>query len=404
MRSNSIVFLIEPTYHGLQYVELLKKSNTKYVIITRHKGPYEINDEEVIYDDSLDPETIVKKINEYLNGKEFLHKGILPGNDFCVPIAFAVANKLGFKSNPEVAGIYSRNKELMRSQLRLHNINQPKSKSFQSLEELKKENFIFPVVVKPSDMTGIANVQLVYKAKELEDAALRILNMKENILGYSHNNIVLVEEFVKGPEFSTELFLEEGKLVFANVTEKQKGELPYFVETGHVVTSSITNEEENRVLIEAGYKAARAIQIVNGPVHAEMVLCEGKAKIIEITARIGGDNIMKLVDLATGVYLPELAIKQCLGEKIEAVKKKNGGATIKFITSRPGVLSKFDLEEMKEDPNIVDYSLDLFKGKCINSLKSSDDRLGYIIAIGSNGYEAKINAEKAAKKIRIEVE
>ena len=59
---------------------------------------------------------------------------------------------------------------------------------------------------------------------------------------------------------------------------------------------------------------------------------------------------------------------------------------------------------MKEDPNIVDYSLNLFKGKSINSLKSSDDRLGYIIAIGSNGHEAKINAEKAAQKIRIEVE
>ena len=48
---------------------------------------------------------------------------------------------------------------------------------------------------------------------------------------------VLVEEYVEGPEFSVEVFLDDGIPRYASVTEKHKGPLPYFVELGHVVPS-----------------------------------------------------------------------------------------------------------------------------------------------------------------------
>lgn len=403
MNKQSIVFLIEPVYHGLQYVDILKNKGIKYVIVKRENGPYDLKDEDVIYDNLLDTDSIVNKIKEYLNNNSYKHIGILPGNDFCVPIAFSVSEKLGLKSNNKLAGIYSRNKEMMREQLSLHNISQPKSKSFSSIDEIKKEIFDFPVVVKPSDMTGSTNVQLVYSEIELIEIAEKILNLKDNVLGYPHNNIVLIEEFVKGPEFSTELFLENGELIFASVTEKLKGELPYFVEIGHVVPSSITTEEENNILIKAGYKAAKAIQIANGPVHAEMVLCNGIPKIIELTARIGGDNIMKLVKLATGVYIPELAVRQCLGEVIEKIEKKEGGAAIKFITSPSGQLKYFNIDELKKCKNVIEYNLNLSVGMQLKKLTCSDDRLGFIITIGKNGLEAKNNANQAAKKIILSV-
>lgn len=405
MKSSSIVFIIEPVYHGLQYVDILERKGIKYVIIERHNGPYKIekeNMDNVIYDDMLDAESIAKKIETYLHKNEYSYKGILPGNDFCVPIAFAVAEKLGFKSNRIEAGIFSRNKELMRKQLYKHNVDQPKSKSYKSIEELNEDEFMFPVVVKPSDMTGSVNVQLVYSRSELLDVAKRILNLKDNILGYNHNNIVMVEEFVEGPEFSTELFLEQGKLVFASVTEKQKGELPYFVEIGHVVPSSITTSKENKLLIEAGYKAARAIKIYNGPVHAEMVSCDGKAKIIELTARIGGDNIMKLINLATGVSIPELAIEQCLGKKIDNIHKKEEGAAIRFITANPGIFVGCDLNKL-ENNNIVEIRLDVDKGMRVNKLKCSDDRLGYVIATGISSHEAKEQAKIAVENLNIKI-
>ena len=401
---HDIVFLVEQVYHGLQYVEYLLNNNIDFVIITRKNGPYKITNEKVIYEDNLNVDKIIDKIKDFLSKHNYKNIGILPGNDFCVPIAFSIAEKLGLKSsNNHLTGLYSRNKDLMRKQLASHNIEQPKSQKFSSLEELKKSSFDFPVVIKPSDMTGSSHVKLVYNKKELLDIANTIFSMKNNILGYVHNNIVLVEEFVEGPEFSIELFLEDGELIFSSVTEKQKGELPYFVETGHIVPSSITSDKQNELLIQAAYNASKAIEVMNGPVHAELVLTKDNIpKVIELTARIGGDNIMMLVKLATGVYLPELAIRQCLGEKIGKIDKKHNAAAIRFITGKPGIITSFDSDVIMKCKNIVDSNLsNIAIGKQVDQITSSDDRLGYIIAVGNSSKEAKSYAKLAEKKLNI---
>lgn len=399
MNQNSIVFVIEPVYHGLQYIEILKDQNYNYVIIERKNGPYIIREEEVIYVKSLETEEILDNIKRYLEIHEYNNVGILPGNDFCVPIAFEVGNKIGAKTNPSISGILSRNKELMRKRLQSCNIPQPISNSYKTFDEIDCSKINFPVVVKPSDMTGSINVKLVYTIKELEEAVNSIITTEKNVLDYPHNNIVLIEEYVEGPEFSIELFLEENKLLFSSVTEKEKGELPYFVELGHVVPSSITTEEQNEILVQTAYQAAKAIEIKNGPVHAEIVLNNGIPKVIELTARIGGDNIMELVDLATGIYLPEYAIRQCLGEKIVIKPNKRKGAAIRFITSQPGEIVNYTDSDIQSRENVYKYSLNIPKNNKVNELTCSDDRLGYIIAIGKDGKTAKKNAHDAVQQI-----
>ena len=66
-------------------------------------------------------------------------------------------------------------------------------------------------------------------------------------------------------------------------------------------------------MIDAAVNAARAIGINYGPAHVEIVYTEEGPSIIELAARIGGDNIMKLVREATGIYLPDYVVDIALG-------------------------------------------------------------------------------------------
>ena len=89
-------------------------------------------------------------------------------------------------------------------------------------------------------MSSSLYVELVYNYDELIVAAKNIFDATENLLDYPMIKAVLIEEYVQGSEFSIELFLDEGKILFSSVTEKHKCGFPFFVEIGHVESSSIT--------------------------------------------------------------------------------------------------------------------------------------------------------------------
>lgn len=333
--------------------------------------------------------------------------GIIPGNDFCVPFVSELNEKLGFKTNAREASIGARNKIEMRRLLVEGKVNCPKSQVFYSVEDIEKnkDNFAYPLVIKPPDMSSSLFVELIKNYDELISVARKIFDVKENILDYPIIKAVLIEEYAQGPEFSVELFLEEGAILFSSITEKHKGTLPFFVEIGHVVPSSVTTEEQNAQLIECGLKAAHAIGLKYGPVHVEMVLTDKGPSIIELAARIGGDNIMHLVKYATGVYMPELLVDQVLGHEIDAENKENKGAAIKFLTPQPGkVISIKGLEEVLKSENVVEAEVEVLVGDVINPLSSSEDRAGFVIAIGSTGAEANENAIEMANNIVIVTE
>lgn len=405
--NKDILFLVEPFYNGIQYIDVAKNIGCELVILRRPEGPLlEDLDVETIIVDLFDTKLASNVIIERIKDINYENVGILPGTDFCVPIVAELTTALKLKGNSPQSANAARNKILMRECLNKGNVNCPKSMCFYDIKDIlkAKNDFVFPLVIKPPDMTSSKFVRLVNNFDDLIDASNEIFEASINVLNYPVIKAVMIEEYVTGPEFSIELFLDDGVCKFASVTEKQKYELPHFVEIGHIVPSSITNLEQNQDLITAAYKAAMAIGLKYGPVHVEIVFGKNGPSIIELAGRIGGDKIMILVELATNVCLPSLAIQQVhnynIADLIDNIPCQ--GAAIRYLTSTSGtIIDILGVDKVKSNKNVVDVNINVKIGDYINPILSSAERAGYIIATGKDSKQAYKTACKLANEIRI---
>lgn len=408
-----VLFVIEPCFHGARYIRAANELDAdgfecSVVVVRREDGPpLPPGQAEILIADVLSAYDVRDKILEWCKNRDVDSFGLLPGNEYCVPVAAEVCHLLDLPGNIPIAGYAARDKRLMRYALKAARVSSPTVHVFESAKVFEKavEGFDYPVVVKPPDMACSLHVKLCLNADELRAAGNQILYRQHNLIGYPLVSAVMVEEYMEGPEFSVELFLADGRQLFCSLTEKEKSPTPFFVELGHVVPSSISTEQQSAALTASALRAALALGITNGPVHAEIIMSEDGPKVVELAARLPGGNITDLLRLAWGVDLHKAAVQQALGvdpTHIQAQVKPRKGAAIKFVCASPGkVLSIRGLGEARASQGVTAVELYVNRGDLINILRSSEDRIGYVIATGRDGSEAKDNARRAADKIVI---
>ena len=84
------------------------------------------------------------------------------------------------------------------------------------------------------------------------------------------------------------------------ITDKLTTGAPYFVEMGHNQPSLLPKNIQQQIE-KVAKMAVKALGIQNGPSHTEIKVTSEGPKIVEIGARLGGDNITThLVPLSTG--------------------------------------------------------------------------------------------------------
>ena len=126
-------------------------------------------------------------------------------------------------------------------------------------------------------------------------------------------------------------------------------------------------------------------------------------KIVELGARLGGDCITThLVPLSTGVDMVESSIQIALGEQPNLYAKNNYGSAIRYeykkgdtiVTVYAGEDGKYyDSEDTKTRKEI----------EFIEEIKSSIDRIGFVISQSDSAQKAIKIAEQAINLIKIEV-
>jgi biotin carboxylase len=99
----------------------------------------------------------------------------------------------------------------------------------------------------------------------------------------------------------------------------------------------------------------------------------------------------------------ECCIKIALGEKIKLPVKKSGGAAIRYFPSKPGRLHSICLPDRELNPNIQEIVFTKNIGDIVNPIKSSNDRIGYVIAKGETPSQAILNCENAIRSTNISI-
>ena len=247
----------------------------------------------------------------------------------------------------------------------------------------------FPVVVKPLDGSGSEGVRVVE-----DESELRAWASAEAGAGP-----FLCEQYVSGPEYSCELLIQGGQVVFANVTEKLTTPPPYFVEIGHRVPAASCTATTAETITRSAMAATAAIGMRDGIAHVEMRDVDGRACLMEIAVRTPGDFIMDIVQLATGVDLFRAVIAISLRRVPETAPTGRGVACVWFPS--PPAASPVPVDALRtaaDLPGVVRVDI-LAQPDCVVApLRSSLDRVGSVVlqAAGDDELDTRLCAVRAS--------
>jgi len=264
--------------------------------------------------------------------------GIVVVGDRPTVIAARVAEALGLPWHPPAAAAIARHKQRTRERLRDAGLPTP---SFTSISLSKQSPLTdqspftdqspipnpqsrhFPCVVKPVSLSGSRGVMRADDPGELAAALerLRALLRSPDVRAERNDahDTALVEQFIPGREYAVEGLMHHGAMrVLAIFDKPDPLDGPFFEETIYVTPSRASGEEQ-RAIVDAITRAASAIGLHHGPVHAECrVAPDGVVYVLEVAARpIGGLCARALRFAETGVVplfpFEELLLRHALG-------------------------------------------------------------------------------------------
>lgn len=230
------------------------------------------------------------------------------GSDLAMPTAARVASRLGLPSLvPAETAELLQNKLFLRGFLAGHAISPIRHKGIREQGDLDDWT-IFPAILKPVDNQGQRGVFL---AASLEEARAGL----EKSLQFSRSRALIIEEFLEGPEVSVNTFVVNGETVFNEVSDRlvvegYTGGIP----RGHIYPSVHCPETVRREVQALTASCNRALGIQNGPVYYQAILTRKGPRIVEVTPRLDGCHMWRLIKLTSGVDLLEASVRRLLGE------------------------------------------------------------------------------------------
>ncbi|GCE37940.1 hypothetical protein Rhow_000824 [Rhodococcus wratislaviensis] len=339
--------------------------------------------------------------------------GVLTSCDYYLPTAARIADVLGLPGPAPDAIEAACNKARTRAALDRFGIPGPRHATAPADDSSRlreaAEIVGFPLVVKPTDLCAGMFVRRADDWATLETAAGDLCRFVVNARGQRRDPVVLLEEFLDGPEFSVESWIRQGTIHTVGVTDKSLGGASGFVETGHMFPADLTDEDRAQ-LVTAAEAAIGAVGLDHGVVHTELRLCAAGPRIIEINPRPAGNQITELIRHVTGVDLPAVAVELALGrqpapspvpDSRQGKSRPLSAAVSMLVPTEAGVLTNLHgAGEIENHPAVV---ASMFKAAGHRTTVGADNNsyLGSVMTVSSERAGARPLAESLLSSISV---
>ncbi len=303
-----------------------------------------------------------------------------------------VAEKMGLPSvgSYEAVSILQ-NKGKFRKFLSEHGFNVPVAKGYTNVEEALSDADLFnwPVIVKPTDSAGSKGVTRVDDKKDLKKSI-------EYALSYSHCDEFIIEDFIlqKGCSSDSDCYSVDGKMVVYSFSAQRfdnNCENAY-TPSSYSWPSTISDEHKEELKSEL----QRLITLLNLKTSIYNVetreSVNGKAYIMEVSPRGGGNRLAEMVRTATGTDMITEYVRFCVGlpqEKIEQKPYKMNLAEIILHSEVSGVFDRLWISDELKD-NVVEEDLWIESGTEVGGFKSANEAIGTLVL----KFETKEDLEK----------
>lgn len=388
---------------GILQVPVIKKAKEMgiYVVAadgSEHAVGLQLADKPIVVNITSEEEMLRVAREEQVDGV------IHPCSEVSMNVMGRINDELGLSGISREAAIRATNKHLMREAFEAGNAPSPKSILTESAEDAwnhLQNGFDSDGILKPSRNSGSRGIAKVTRDMPKED----FVKAYDVALQESRDKSVLIEQFIEGPEFSIEIIVWDSKVNVLTVTDKKTTEAPHFVELGHSQPSCFSAEDVEK-LKAAAVAGVKALGVNNCACHAEAKLMDGKAYLMEIGARLGGDFIStELTHLSTGIDMVAAAINCALGIKpcLEPTEEKHG-VCIRYFCPKPGKLVNISNTEVLNDERVYLWEIYHKEGDMIPEVTSSLCRSGHVIVTEKDAPSAIAYAESLLNEVKMVTE
>jgi biotin carboxylase len=327
-------------------------------------------------------------------------------DDLTAVTAAAIAERLGLPANPVAAAAATRNKRVMRERLSAAGVPVPRFWPV-SLDEDPAAaacRVTYPCVLKPLSLSASRGVVRADSEDEFVAAVRRLAAILKAAGDASRE--LLADEFVPGFEVALEGLLTVGALqVLALFDKPDPLDGPFFEETIYVTPSRLPAGVQERIRSVTS-RAAAALGLAEGPIHAELRVNDRGPWVIEVAARSIGGLCSRVLRFGTGLRLEELILLHALGRKIESVERERRAAGVMMIPiPRAGRLREVrGLEEAEAVPGIDEIAITAHQGQELVPLPEGWQYLGFIFGRGGTPVEVELALRQAHARLSFEIE
>jgi biotin carboxylase len=316
---------------------------------------------------------------------------VLGVDDQGVLAAGEVAERLGLPHAPTAAVAATRNKHALRERLSAVGMTQPSFALTGDDEGVAEavEAIGPPCVLKPLDLSASRGVIRADSAREALAAARRIRDL-------TGSPDILVESYVHGIEVAVEALISAGTTNTLAIFDKPDPlEGPYFEETIYVTPSRLPSGVQRRITDEL-VRAVDALELNEGPVHAEFRMNGGEIVTLELAARSIGGLCSRALRFGAGVSLEELILRHALGLGVgdRRLDHSASGVMMIPIPTRGTLVRVGGIERARAVDGIEGVEITIPAGQPVVPLPEGDRYLGFIFASG----EAPGDVEAALRR------
>ena len=341
--------------------------------------------------------------------------GVLAVGDRPTVMAAQVARLLNLPAHPPHAALAARDKRVSREKFKAAGLPVPRTFAVpMSLDPLSiLQRVEFPAVLKPTVLSGSRGVIRANDERSFAAAFNRIRSLlaspdvKE--MRDPEADIIQIEQYIPGTEFALEGLLERGALRTIAIFDKPDPlEGPFFEETIYVTPSQVNAGIQSQIT-EAVTRAAQAVGLYHGPVHAECRVNSKGVFVLEVAARPIGGLCAKMLRFERGaerIGFEDLLLLHAADVPTGDWRREHLASAVMMIPiPRSGTFrAVHGLEAAAAVPYIDEIQITAKPDQQLHALPEGASYLGFIFARAATASSAEGAVREAHARLRFTID
>ncbi len=234
----------------------------------------------------------------------------------------------------------------------------------------------YPAIMKPTDSQGQRGIARVASFEDIQ-------NNLDSALNASRSRTAILEEMLDGPEVSVNAFVINGQIVFIEISDRKvladyPGGIPY----AHVLPTQVASPDavnETKKLVE---RCIHVLGIQNGPVYFQIILGLDGPRIVEITPRLDGCHMWRLIKAAIGIDLLDMTFRLLEGDQSSRFypDRQHQLLSLIFLYQAPG--TEFSTQHHHLPADVVYREFYFNEGQRVSVINGHMEKVGYYIKQG----------------------